>query len=170
MSDVVSFLLTHGGRTYNQTARPPSRWKGSCCPQAKPTNDAAGQFFVDNLHMDFNNTSRIPRPVQANLELIHEGDLFGIVSTGPSSIAIDLTYDRKRLDEAIGTAGNGLKPKEIIDAPLGADGPPEIKYRAHVAFSTAYNLLKTLEQVHNRRKSFILVSNGYDFNPFPNSA
>ena len=30
--------------------------------------------------------------------LIHDGDMFGIVSTGPSSLAIDLTYDRKRLD------------------------------------------------------------------------
>ena len=146
--------------------------EGIILPQAKPTNDAAGRIFllfVDDLHLDFNNTSRIRDLFKRiSKELIHEGDLFGIVSTGPSSIAIDLTYDRKRLDEAIGKiAGNGLKPKEIIDAPLGADGPPEIKYRAHVAFSTAYDLLKTLEQVHDRRKSFIYVSNGYDFNPFP---
>ena len=26
--------------------------------------------------------------------------------------------------------------------------------------------MKTLEQVHNRRKAFVYVSNGYDFNPF----
>ena len=41
-----------------------------------------------------------------------------------------------------------------------------MRYRAHVAFSTAYDMLKKLEQVHNRRKAFIYVSNGYDFNPF----
>ena len=41
-----------------------------------------------------------------------------------------------------------------------------MRYRAHVAFSTAYDILKNLEQVHNRRKAFIYVSNGYDFNPF----
>ena len=93
--------------------------------------------------------------------------MFGIVSTGPSSIAIDLTYDRKRLDEAIEKiSGAGLKPNEIIDTPVGAEGPPEVRYRAHVAFSTAYDILKNLEQVHNRRKAFIYVSNGYDFNPF----
>ena len=33
-------------------------------------------------------------------ELVHDGDLFGIVSTGTSSIAIDLTYDRTRMEEA----------------------------------------------------------------------
>ena len=26
--------------------------------------------------------------------LVHEGDLFGIISTGPSSLSIDMTYDR----------------------------------------------------------------------------
>ena len=96
--------------------------------------------------------------------------MFGIVSTGPSSIAIDLTYDRKRLDEAIGKiAGSGLKPQDILDVPEGAQGPPEVSYRAHVAFSTAYEIMQSLEQVHNRRKAFIYVSNGYDFNPFKES-
>ena len=96
--------------------------------------------------------------------------MFGIVSTGPSSIAIDMTYDRKRLDEAINKiAGSGLKPTEIIDTPDGSQGPPEVRYRAHVAFSTAYDILKKLEQVHNRRKAFIYVSNGYDFDPFATS-
>ena len=41
-----------------------------------------------------------------------------------------------------------------------------MRYRAHVAFDTAYNIMKNLEQVHNRRKAFVYVSNGYDFNPF----
>jgi VWFA-related protein len=169
--DLASFVLWHGGRTYNQTAPLPPM-EGLILPQAKPTDDAAGRIFVlfvDDQHLDFNNTPRIPDLFKhISKELIHKGDLFAIVSTGPSSIAIDLTYDRKRLDEAISKiTGHGLKPKDILEAPLGADGPPEIKYRAHVAFSTAYDLLKTLEQVHDRRKSFIYVSNGYDFNPFP---
>ena len=46
-------------------------------------------------------------------ELIHEGDLFGIVSSGYSSIAIDMTYDRKRLDEATNKImGAGLMPSD----------------------------------------------------------
>jgi VWFA-related protein len=93
--------------------------------------------------------------------------MFGIVSTGPSSLAVDLTYDLKRLDQAINKiSGAGLAPKDILDVPEGAQGPPEVRYRAHVAFSTAYDIMKTLESVHNRRKAFIYVSNGYDFNPF----
>ena len=41
-----------------------------------------------------------------------------------------------------------------------------MRYRAHVAFSTANDIIANLSQVHNRRKAFIYVSNGYDFNPF----
>ena len=52
--------------------------------------------------------------------LIHEGDLFGIVSSGPSSISVDMTYDKKRLDEAIKKIhGDGLKPSEIIQRGAG---------------------------------------------------
>ena len=45
-------------------------------------------------------------------------------------------------------------------------GPEELRFRAHVAFKTARNVLQNLEQVTNRRKVFIYLSNGYDFNPF----
>ena len=41
-----------------------------------------------------------------------------------------------------------------------------MRYRAHVAFSTVNDLLTNLEQVHNRRKALVYVSDGYDFNPF----
>jgi VWFA-related protein len=170
--DVVSFLLTHGGRVYNEAAPPPPPpMEGIILPPSKPTNDAAGRIwliFVDDLHLDFRATGRIKDLFKKiSSELVHEGDMFGIVSTGPSSLAIDLTYDRKRLTEAIDKiSGAGLKPQEILDAPLGAEGPSEVRYRAHVAFDTAYGIMKTLEQVHNRRKAFVYVSNGYDFNPF----
>lgn len=173
--DVINFVLTHGGRVLNVEAPPPPPpQEGIILPAARPTNDASGRvfiIFVDDLHLDFRNTGRIRDLFnKISKELIHEGDMFGIVSTGPSSLAIDLTYDRKRLDEAIKKiSGNGLKPSDILDVPEGADGPPEVKYRANVAFSTAYDILKGLELVHNRRKAFIYVSNGYDFNPFATS-
>jgi VWFA-related protein len=145
--------------------------EGIILPPSKPTNDAAGRIFlifVDDLHLNFRDTGRIKDLFKKIAkELIHEGDMFGIVSSGPSSLAIDLTYDRKRLDEAIDKiSGAGLKPSDILDVQQGADGPPEVRYRAHVAFDTAYGIMKTLEQVHNRRKAFVYVSNGYDFNPF----
>ena len=93
--------------------------------------------------------------------------MFGIVSTGPSSIAIDLTYDRQRLTEAIKKiSGAGSHPRTSSTCREGQQGPPEVRYRAHVAFSTAYDMMRQLEAVHNRRKAFIYVSNGYDFDPF----
>jgi VWFA-related protein len=80
---------------------------------------------------------------------------------------VDMTYDRTRLDEAIKKiAGSELKPSDIIQGPSGADGPSEVRYRAHVAFSTVNDLLNNLESVHNRRKALVYVSDGYDFNPF----
>jgi VWFA-related protein len=172
--DISSLTLVHGGRVYSiQSAPPPPAQEGIVLPAPRPTSDAAGRIFllfVDDLHLDFRNTARI-RELFTKISkiLIHDGDLFGVVSTGPSSIAIDMTYDRKRLDEAIKKiSGNGLKPSEIIEAPSGSEGPSEVRYRAQVAFSTARDILKNLERVQNRRKAVIYVSNGYDFNPFAN--
>ena len=170
--ELVSFTLTHGGRVYNVAQPPPPPpQEGIILPPARPTNDAAGRIFlifVDDLHLDFRNTGRIRELFKKiSKELIHEGDMFGIVSTGPSSLSIDLTYDRKRLDQAITKiTGSGLAPKDILEVPEGAQGPPEVRYRAHVAFSTANDIINNLAKVHNRRKAFIYVSNGYDFNPF----
>jgi VWFA-related protein len=169
---VVSFSLTHGGRSYNIAAPPPAPVaEGILLPPSRPIGDAAGRIFfifVDDLHLDFRNTGRI-RDLFKKIseELVHEGDMFGIVSTGPSSISIDLTYDRRRLAEAIKKiSGAGLAPKDILDVPQGSQGPPEVRHRAHVAFSTASDMMRQLEQVHNRRKAFIYVSNGYDLDPF----
>src|SRR5688572_13803992 len=61
--DVVSFVLTHGGRVFSQTLpAPPKPQAGIILPPARPTNDAAGRIFVifvDDLHLDFRNTGRI---------------------------------------------------------------------------------------------------------------
>ena len=94
--------------------------------------------------------------------------MFGIVSTGPRRISVDLTYDGKRLDESIKKiSGSALKPKDILERARGPQGNQELRYRAHVAFSTAFDLMRELEKVQNRRKALVYVSNGYDFDPFP---
>jgi VWFA-related protein len=173
--ELQALTLVHGGRVHNlQSAPPPPAQEGIILPPSRPRNDAAGRIFliiVDDLHLDFRNTGRI-RDLFKRISrtLIHEGDMFGIVSTGPSSLAIDLTYDRKILDDAIKKiSGNGLKPSDIIQGAEGAEGPSEVRYRAHVAFSTAYDILNQLERVTNRRKAVVWVSNGYDFDPFAES-
>jgi VWFA-related protein len=171
--EVTTFTLVHGGKVLNQLLPPPPPpEEGIILPPPRPTNDAAGRillFLVDDLHLNFRDTSRLRQLFQKiGKELVHEGDMFGVVSTGPSSIAIDLTYDQKRLDEAIKKmSGSALKPSEIIESGgRGPEGLSEVRYRAHVAFSTAYDIVGNLEKVHNRRKAVIYVSNGYDFNPF----
>ena len=170
--EIASLVMVHGGRAFNQQAPPPPPvQEGIILPVARPTNDAAGRifiFFVDDLHLTFRDTARV-RDLFKRISktLIHEGDMFGIVSTGPSSLSIQLTYDKKVLDDAISRmTGDGLRPSDILQQSAGPNGPQELRYRAHVAFSTAYNLVQNLEKLHNRRKAVIYVSSGYDFNPF----
>jgi VWFA-related protein len=173
--DLVMFVLTHGGRVFTNVGAPaPGTREGLLLPPARPPGDSSGRvflIFIDDLHMNPRETPRVRDLLKkVSTDLIHEGDLFGIVSTGTSSIAIDMTYDRKRLDEAIGKVmGGGLAPSEIIGTPDGSQGPPEVRHRVHVAFSTAYEILQKLEQIHDRRKAFIYISEGYDFDPFARS-
>src|SRR5437867_7915265 len=170
--DIISMTVVTGGRVTNLLAPPPPPPpEGIILPPSKPPTDTSGRiflFFVDDLHMEFHNTGRIRdlfKKIQK--DLLHDGDMWGMVSSGPSSIAIDMTYDRNRFDEAVKKiAGNGLKPGDIIQGPSGAEGPSEVRYRAHVAFSTVADVLQELEKVHNRRKAVVYVSEGYDFNPF----
>ena len=173
--DIAMFKLIQGGRAYNQLTPPPApQREGIILPPPRPTVDTSGRIFVlyiDDLHLAFRNTGRLRELVKSvATNLIHEGDMFAIQSTGPSSLAVDLTYDRKRIDEALKKiSGSGLTPKDIIEGPQGGEGPSEVRYRANVAFSTAYETMMTLEQVRDRRKAFIYISEGYDFNPFYNS-
>ena len=170
--DITSMTVVTGGKVNNLLAPPPPPPpEGIILPPTKPRNDVSGRiflFFVDDLHMQFHNTGRIRDLFRKiSKDLVHDGDMFGIVSSGPSSIAVDMTYDKNRLEEAIKKiAGSELKPTDIINGPSGAEGPSEVRYRAHVAFSTVNDVLAQLEQVHNRRKALVYVSDGYDFNPF----
>jgi VWFA-related protein len=173
--EIVSLVLTHGGRVFNVQSPPPAPvQEGIILPTNKPTNDAAGRVFlvfIDDLHLDFRSTPRTRDLIKKMLNLlIHEGDMFGIVTTGYSSISEQLTYDRQVLDSAISkVTGGGLRAREIIEGMQSSQGPTEVRHRAHVAFSTAYELMRNLERLQNRRKAVIYVSSGYDFNPFENS-
>src|SRR5215831_5643343 len=171
--ELVSMTVVTGGRVYNPMAPPAvAAPEGIILPKQRRTvSDVSGRiflFFVDDQHLQFGNTSRVRQLFQKiSKELVHDGDLFGIVSSGPSSIQVDMTYDRSQLDQAINKmTGNELKPTEIINGSGGPGGPSEIRYRAHVAFDTMLEGLKNLESVHNRRKALVWVSDGYDFAPY----
>src|SRR5260221_4167855 len=138
--DIRQMTVVTGGRVTNVLAPPPPPPpEGIILPPSRPKSDVSGRiflFFVDDLHLQFHNTGRVRQLFQKIAkELVHDGDMFGIVSSGPSSIAVDMTYDKARLDEAIKKiAGNELKPTDIINWASGAEGPSEVRYREHVTF------------------------------------
>jgi len=175
--EITSMTVSHGGRITNVLAPPPPvlASEGLVLPPTRPVNDVSGRifvFFVDDLHLQFGNTGRVRELFKKiSKQLIHDGDLFGIVSSGPSSISVQMTYDKRRLDEAINKmTGAELKPEEIIEQSGGSAGAPsEVRYRAGVAFKTVYELLQNLDKVRDRRKALVYVSDGYDLNPFEDS-
>ena len=172
--DVVALTMIHGGREYNVLSPPTPTRDGLILPPNRPRSDTAGRIFViiiDDFHLE-PATALKTRQIAGQMlrDLIHEGDMFGIVSTGYSSISEQLTYDRQVLQSAIDRIqGNGLAPREIIEGAQGPQGPTEVRHRAHVALSLAYEQMKSLEKVQNRRKAVIYISSGYDFNPFAQS-
>ena len=141
---LVSFTLVHGGRVFNVAAPPPpAPQEGIILPPSRPAADAAGRillFVVDDLHLDFRNTGRLRELFKKiRTTLMHDGDMCGIVSTGPSSIAIDVNYDMKRFDEAIkkitgsapqaerdhrGAAGRRRDRAKSATAPTSRSRPP----------------------------------------------
>ena len=171
--EIASLILVHGGRVYNQLQPPPAVQEGIILPPSRPTSDTAGRvfiIFVDDLHLEASTTPKVRSVFREIADtLIHEGDLFGVISSGYSSISIDMTYDRALLRVAERRImGAGMSYEDImLGVGEGPRGPAEIFYLAHTAFATAYQLVKNLEQVENRRKAFIYLSAGYDFDPFP---
>ena len=172
--DVAWLTLTHGGQVRDLMRPTPLPREGLVLPPSRPRSDASGRIFVivlDDLHLDFGSTGRVRDLMSRMLRnLIHDGDMFGIVSTGTSSISEPLTYDRQVLESAIARMkGEALTPTDIIQGLSSARGPTELRHRAHVAFSTVRELLRNLETVHQRRKAVLYLSSGYDFNPFEGS-
>lgn len=176
VQQVTSMVMVHGGRVFNLLSPPAAPAEatpeGLILPRAKPAAGAAGRVFVllvDDLHFTATETPLVRSLLKRIVaQLFHPGDMLAMFSTGPSSIEIPISYDKRLLEEAIGrVGGHGLSYRDIMDARDGAQGPQGLRYNAHVAFKTAYELIGTLERVTNRRKVVLLVSNGYDFDPFP---
>lgn len=173
---LADFRLMYGGRelAVEVINAPTSAPEGMILPPTRPVSDVAGRvfiIFIDDLHLLASDSPRVRNLLtQITNTLIHDGDLFAVVSTGPSSIEVNPTYDRSRLTEAIKKVmGNGMSVEDILLAPSSTAGPQEIRHRVNVAFSTAYDLLEQMKTSDTRRKAFVYLSAGYDFNPFADS-
>jgi VWFA-related protein len=167
---LVTFSLTQGGRTFNET-RGAQVTPGILLPERRAAASGEGRvllIFIDDSHLEPSQTPRVRDLFRRVVKrLVHPGDLVGVVSSGPSSIAIEMSYDYKRLEQVEQRImGSGLTPTDILDVPAGGNGPPEVRHRAHVAFATAYDVVNALAAIRDRRKALIYISSGYDLNPF----
>jgi len=172
---LTSFALVQGGRTFNifspQAAAPAAAPEGIVLPSKRAVQDVAGRvlfIFVDDVHFEPEYTPHVRKLVQEIADnLLHDGDLVAMLSSGPSSIQTGLTYDRKLVvASASKIRGSGLNATEIFRNLETSQGPADVRNRAQMAFFTAYNLLADLEQVPNKRKALLYISTGYDFDPF----
>ena len=132
-------------------------------------------ILVDDLHIDFGSSGQLRTLLRTICgELIQDADLAGMVSTGPSSIAVDLTSDPKRIGAGVGRAtGSSLRATDIRASPADPRGPSEgsyrteVWYRAAVSISTAYDTLDQVARQPARHKAVIYVSSGYGVDPLP---
>ena len=172
--EVSSLVRVQGGRVYDVLIEqaPPAQ-EGIVLPRVQKVDTTAGRIiilFIDDLHMASDLTPKVRQIMGTIAEnLIHDGDLFGIISTGTSKVRTQLTYDRSLLFAATEhITGSGFNLGDMMQMQRRRN-LSEIRWRTHTAFKTARETLKNLEGVKNRRKSFIYISTGYDFNPFAES-
>jgi VWFA-related protein len=181
LQNITLFTPWVGGRALGNLASAASSTavapaiEGLILPTVKPRQDASGRLFIifiDDLHLQPHDTPRVKDLLKKVRDtLVHDNDLVGLVSTGTSSVQIDPSYDygHRRFNEAIEKVmGSAPTADDFIEAALveSAQGPQQVRFNAHVAFRTAYDLLDQLAQVQDRRKAFVYISNGYHFNPF----
>lgn len=170
---IASLVMVHGGRVFNILQPPaPAPADGLILPQVRPSDATAGRVFVlvvDDLHFTAEETPLVRALLKKVVaRLFHSGDMVAMFSTGPSSIELQMTYDLALVQSTISrVGGRGMSYRDIMEGRDGALGPQGLRDSAHVAFRTAYAMLNNLERVRDRRKALILVSNGYDFDPFP---
>lgn len=172
--EVSSLVRVEGGRVYDvllEQAAPAQ--EGIVLPRVRKIDTTAGRIiiiFIDDLHMAADLTPKVRKIMETVSEhLIRDGDLFGIISTGTSNVRTQLTYDRSLIAAATEhITGSGFNLGDMMQMQQRRN-LQELRWRGHTAFKTARETLKNLQRVKNRRKSFLYISTGYDFNPFAES-
>ena len=169
---ITSFSRTIGGRNFTDSATAAPAREGIVMPAAAARAPEGRIFiiFIDDLHIRFQDTQRLKQNLaEIRDTVLHENDWVGIVSSGYSSIAFDLSPDpnHTRMNLAISRVmGSGKDARELVNAAQTIDGPSGVRHDTGVAFRLAYDILGQAERVTDRQKAFIWLSSGYDFNPY----
>ncbi len=175
---VLNFVFANGGQFYNDlaTTAPVPVSEGLILPKSAPPADTAGRIFIvfiDDLHFMASQTPNVRKLLEVIRDtLVHDNDLVGFVSSGFSSIEMDPAYDyqHRRFNEVINKVmGSGPSLDEMINMQAGQDGMSELNHNVGVTFQAAFNLLRQLENIRDKVKAFIWVSNGYSLDPFKDS-
>ncbi len=118
--------------------------------------------IVDDLHFEFRITARARDLIRRTLwTLIRDGDLVGVVSTGPSLIAVSPTADHSVLENVIKrVSGSGLSRRGLLDTPTIA-GAAELLRREETAFSVATDAVGALTATENSRPIILYFTSGY---------
>src|SRR4030095_13459401 len=174
---ISTFAATAGGRVTTEilpvddTPR-----EGLVLPKTSRAPETPGRIFIifiDDLHLQPLDSPMVKQVLkQIRDTLLHENDLVGLVSSGYSSISFDVSPDPRhlRFNQAIDKVmGAAMSYNEIINSAQTTEGPSGLRANAFTAFKTAYEILAAAERVTNRRKAFIYVTSGYDFNPLTDS-
>jgi len=177
LQKITTFAAIIGGRATTEVLPlDDAPREGLVMPRPTRVVDTPGRIFIifiDDLHLQPLDTPLVIQALkQIRDTLLHDNDLVGLVSSGYSSISFDVSPDPKhlRFNQAIGKVqGAGMTYNEIINTAQTIEGPSGLRANAFTAFKVAYEILDQCEKVSNRRKAFIYVSGGYDFNPFTNS-
>ena len=171
---LTTLVQVIGGRVMTAVGEPPAAGEGLILPPVR--KDDPGRIFaifIDDRHIQPGDSPKTRVVLQKIRDtVLHDGDLVTMLSTGTSSIAEPVNYDigHVRFDRITGRLlASGMTPAEIIAANQTSQGPAGLRHDAHVAFRTAHDLLTELAKVPNRRKAFLYVSSGYDFNPYEDS-
>jgi hypothetical protein len=132
--------------------------------QASSTDRVAWVVLVDDLHLDFRNTGRLRNLAQTLLsDVVQEGDLVAIRTTGPSVVWTDFSSRRELLPFLRKLTGAGLHPQEIMNSDRQSAASDEVRFRTRVSLSSAAAAVALLGQVAPRRRGLLYISNGHPF-------
>ena len=128
-----------------------------------PADAVAWVLLVDDLHLDFRNTGRIRDFLKTLLnDVVRDGDLAAIHTTGPSKGSTQLVSPRDLSPVLKTLTGSGMKPNEIVAALQEAGRETEeLRLRAQMTLSGARAAVRLLAFADSRRRAVLYLGNGY---------